>query len=165
MTTSRTQPYTVARVAVAPEPEIGGAAYDYADCFELRLQHADGHSAEAWMRAALEQAAPAVRRLIRLVHGRVAKFALSAEPDSILGWRTVSSTHDAFHIATAGPVLRAEIVARRSSPTTATVSTFLFYKRPRTRLLWMVIGPLHRRIAPYLLARAASHLTRVGEPA
>ena len=126
-------------------------------------QQPDSHSAEEWMRAALEQSAPAVRGIIRFVHSRVAGFELSTEPGSLLGWRTVSSTPDILHIATEGPVLRAEIVCRRGSPTTATVTTFLFYGRRRTRLLWLVIGPLHRRIAPYLLGRAASHLTRADQ--
>ena len=159
------KPYSVRRIPVPPELELRDSTYDYADTFELRLSQPDTHSAEEWVRAALEQSAPAVRGVIRFVHGRVAGFALSDEPDSILGWRTVSSTRDVLHIATSGPALRADIVARRASDTTATVSTFLFYKRPRTRLLWLVIGPLHRRVAPYLLLRAAAHLTRADQAA
>ncbi len=153
--------YRVAQVPVAPEPLVGGRTYDYADAFELRLAQPDSHTAEEWVRTALEQAAPAVRRLVRLVHARVAGFTLSAEPGSVLGWRTLSSTPEALHVATEGPALRAEIVARRSSDTTATLTTFLFYKRRRTGLLWVVIGPLHRRVAPYLLRRAAARLTAV----
>jgi hypothetical protein len=151
--------YAVTRVPVAPEPWVQDG-YDYADSYELRLAEPDTHTAEQWVRAALEQAAPGVRGLIRFVHGRVAKFALSTDPHSVLGWETVSSTADAFHIETRGPALRAEIVARRTSGTTASITTFLYYRRRSTRLLWLVVGPLHRRIAPYLLARAAAHLTR-----
>ena len=72
----------------------------------------------------------------------------------------MSSTRDAFHMQTRGPALRAEIVLRRGSDTTATVTTFLFHGRRSARLLWLVVGPLHRRIAPNLLARAADHVTR-----
>lgn len=153
--------YRVRRVAVAPEPLVDRAGLDYADAFELRLDAPDDHSAEQWMRAALEQSHPAVRRLIRLVHGRIARFSLSTDPDSLLGWRTLSSTPDALHVMTSGPMLRAEIVARRTSATTATVTTFLFYERRSTGVLWLVIGPLHRRVAPYLLRRAAARLTAV----
>lgn len=152
--------YSVSRVPVAPEPWVQ-LGHDYADSFELRLARPDTHTAEEWMRAALESAAPAVSALIRFVHTHVAGFALSSDPHSVLGWDTVSSTPDAFHVETHGPALRADIVARRTSDRTATVTTFLFYQRRRTALLWMVIGPLHRRIAPYLLARAASKLTRL----
>lgn len=150
--------YQVRRVPVASEPLVEGT-YDYADSFELRLEQSDTHTAEQWVRTALEQAAPGVRGLVRFVHGRVAKFGLDSSPHSVLGWRTVASTRDVFHLAAAGPVLRAEIVARRTSPVTATLTTFLFYERRRTRLLWLVVGPLHRRVAPYLLTRAASRLT------
>ena len=156
------EPYLVRRVPVAAEPLVDGRRCSYADAFEVRLDQPDGHTAEQWMRAALEQAAPAVRRVIRFVHGRVAGFGLSPEPDSLLGWHTLTSTRDVLHLATQGPGLRAEIVARRRSLTTATVSTFLFYEGRRAALLWRVIGPLHRRIAPYLLRRAAAHLTRTG---
>lgn len=156
---SEPRPYTVSRIPVAPEPWVQ-TGYDYADCFELRLAQPDGHTAEQWVRAALEQAAPSVRALVRFVHGRVAKFSLSTDPRNVLGWETVSMTPDAFHIETRGPALRADIVARRTCGTTATVTTFLFYERRSTRLLWLVIGPLHRRVAPYLLRRAAAHLTR-----
>jgi hypothetical protein len=152
--------YNVSRVAVAPEPRVQ-AGHDYADSFELRLAHPDVHTAEEWVRAALDGASPAVRSLIRFVHTRVARFALSTDPGSVFGWETVSATADAFHIETGGPALCAEIVARRTSDTTAAVTTFLFYKRRYTALLWLVIGPLHRRIVPYLLRRAAVRLTSV----
>ncbi len=149
--------YSVSRIEVPPEPWVQ-SGYNDADAFELRLTHPDDHTAEEWVRVALESAAPGVRGLIRFVHGRVARFSLSNEPRSVQGWETVSSTADAFHIKTRGPALRAEIVARRTSATTASITTFLFYRRRSTRLLWLLIGPLHRRIVPYLLARAAAHL-------
>jgi hypothetical protein len=151
--------YRVARIAVAPEPLLNGEQYDYADSFEVRLDHPDAHTAEEWARTCLEKSAPAVRGLVRFVHGRVARFALSSDPDSVLGWQTVSSTPEALHLRTEGPMLRAEIVARRRSDQTSGFSTFLFYKRPATRLLWIGVGPLHRAVAPYLLRRAAAALT------
>ena len=151
-------PYRVRRIPVAPEPQVTDAC-SYADSFELRVAHPDSHTAEQWVRAALGQAGPGVRSVIRFAHGRVARFALSTEPNSILGWRTVSSTPEALHIRTEGPLLRAEIVARRTTPTTMTLTTFLFYRRRRTRFIWLLMGPAHRRIAPSLLARAAKRLT------
>jgi hypothetical protein len=150
--------YTVGRIEVAPEPLVD-AGYDYADSFQARLARPDAHTAEQWARTCLEEAAPAVRRLVRFVHGRVARFELSADPSSVLGWQVLSSTPEALHLRTEGPMLRAEIVARRTSATTSGFSTYLFYKRPATRLLWIAIGPLHRTVAPYLLSRAAAALT------
>lgn len=147
------------RIEVPPEPLVP-STYDYADAFELRTDRPDQHTAEEWVRAGLEQSGTAVRALIRFVHGRVARFELHDGPSTILGWRLLLSEDDVLHMRTDGPMLRAEIVARRTSPTSAVLATFLFYKRRSTGLLWLVIGPLHRAIAPYLLRRAAARLTR-----
>ena len=154
------QPYRVRPVPVAPDPLIGGAAYDYADAFELRLDRPDAHTAEQWFRAGLAQGGPVLRGIVRFAHGRVLRLALSSDAASILGWRTLSSTADALHLCAEGPLLCAEIVARRRSETTATLTTFLAFRRRRTRLLWLLTGPVHRRVAPYLLGRAAARLTR-----
>src|SRR4051794_35730798 len=150
--------YRVERVAVRPEPLVS-QRYDYADAFELRLGNPDPHTAEQWLRTGLEGSGALVRGLIRFVHGRVARFALSREPGNVLGWHMISSAEDVVHLRTEGPLLRAEIVARRLAPSAVGFTTFLFYKHRATPFLWAVIGPLHRRIAPYLLARAASILT------
>ena len=153
--------FRVSRCQVTPEPLLDGARPDYADSFEIRLRDPDSHPAEQWARVSLEQAAPVVRRIIQFVHAHVARFQLGppADPDYVLGWQIVTSVPDVLHIETSGPLARAEIIARSVSPTRKTASTFLFYERPLTQFLWFAIGPLHRRIAPYLLARAATSLT------
>jgi hypothetical protein len=106
-----------------------------------------------------------VRALIRFVHAHVIRFELSAGPDAILGWRVALSEPDVLHLRTAGPLLRADIVARRTSPTTAALATFLQYEHAAAPVLWRVIGPLHRTIAPYLLRRAAASLTEASSTA
>ena len=127
--------------------------HDYADSFALLMSEPDDHTAEEWVRAGLEQ--PLLRRLIVLVHRHVLRFALGpADEQHILGWRIAVSEPDVVMLQTGGPLLRAVIVARRTSPTSAVASTFVFYERSGTRLLWLLVGPLHRRVAPYLLRRA-----------
>src|SRR5438874_3668064 len=120
------RPFRVSRCAVAPEPLVDGARHDYADTFEVRLDQPDTHTAEQWVRAALEQASPAVRSLIQFVHRRVAGFHLGPDSDAehILGWRIVASQPDALHIETSGPLLQAAIVVRSWSSTLKTFSTF-----------------------------------------
>jgi hypothetical protein len=147
------------RVPVGAEALVA-SSYDYADSFELVLDAPDVHAAEEWVRTGLEGSGAAVRGLIRFVHGRIARFDLTDSAGNVLGWRVLESADDVVHLRTEGPMLRAEIVARRSSPTVARFTTYLFYKHRRTPLLWAVIGPLHRRIAPLLLRRAAATLTR-----
>ena len=153
--------YRVSRREVAAEPLLGGAAYDYADAFEVRLDAPDTHPAELGVRTALEQSPAAVRGLIQFVHQHVVRFQLGPQHDAdhILGWRIVSTEPTVIHIEATGPLLRAAIVAHRTSPTTADVTTFLFYQRAITGLMWVAVGPLHRRIVPYLLTRAAATLT------
>ena len=154
---------TVGRIPPAAEPAATGEP-DYSDAYEVRLAQPDGHTAEEWVRAALDHS-PRVQQLIRFVHARVLRFEVSTEPGSLLGWRTLSSTPESFHITTGGPLLRAEIVARRRSATAATLTTSLFYRSRHAALLWAVVGPLHRRVAPYLLRRAAAHLIKAGAAA
>jgi hypothetical protein len=150
---------TVTRLPVAPEPLLDTNDFQYADSFELRFGRPDQHTAEQWLRTGLEQ--PMLRQLIVLVHRRVLRFDLGPRDDEhILGWRILTSQHDVVQLEADGPLMRAVIVARRTSPTSAVATTFVFYKRPITALLWRLVGPLHRRVAPYLLKRAAGTLLR-----
>ncbi len=66
---------------------------------------------------------------------------------------------DAFEIRTGeqdplSPLLgRGVLVGRRVDPMRAEFTTYLFYGRQApARVVWMMVGPLHRRVAPYLLA-------------
>jgi hypothetical protein len=154
--------FRVSRLEVDTEPLMNGATPDYADSFEVRLSRPDSHSAEEWSRTALEQSPEALRRLIRLVHEHVARFELapSSDPDRILGWRVAHTEAEVLMLEAAGSLLRAAIVARRRSPTSATLTTFLFFQRSVTHPMWWAIGPLHRWAVPYLLKRAATEFTR-----
>ena len=150
--------YRVVRVPVAPEPLVAEVP-DYADSFEVRLDQRDAHTAEEWVRAGVDDAPRWARAVIAFAHGRIARFERGpADRQHILGWRITVSSQDVLHIQTGGPLLRASIVARRITPTAARLTTSLFYEHRATRLLWAAIGPLHRRIAPLLLRRAAAAL-------
>jgi hypothetical protein len=69
-----------------------------------------------------------------------------------------------LQLEAAGPVARGVIVARRDSPTRATLTTFLFYRHPAARLMWPFIRPVHQRVAAYLLHRAAATFTSTPVP-
>jgi hypothetical protein len=147
------------RAVPAEEPLIGTDRYDYADTFEVRMPEPDARSAEEVARAALEQAPRAVRWIIHSVHRYVVRFRLgpSSSRTHVIGWKIVSSQPEAIVLETASPLVRAVIVARRTDPTVAVATTYLFFARPTAaRIVWAVVGPLHRRIAPYLLERAAA---------
>jgi hypothetical protein len=157
--------FQVSSCPVAAEPAMRGGTYDYADSFDVRLEKADHHSPEQWVRTSLEESGQVIRGLIRIVHGRVLRFELGpTDAAHVLGWRIVTAGPDAVHIAAHGRLMHADIMARRTSPTRLTVTTFLVYERPAARVVWVAVGPLHRRIAPYLMGRAAKALS-VGERA
>jgi hypothetical protein len=155
------QPFRVDQIAVAPEPLLDSSVHDEADSFEVRLDQPDIHSAEEWVRTALEDAPAGLRLLIRRVHRDVIRFRLGPQSDAdhILGWQIVTSSPDVLQLEAAGPVARGVIVARRQSSTRATLTTFVFYRNSSARLMWPFIRPVHQRVARYLLHRAAATFT------
>jgi hypothetical protein len=131
---------------------------DYSDCFQVETTGPDDRTAEEWARAALEGMPAALRALVLFAHRRVLRFGLGPldAADHVLGWRVVSSEHDAVRLEAEGPLIRAVLVGRRTSPTVMVLRTFVHFRRGSlSRATWFVVGPVHRRVAPYLLARAA----------
>jgi hypothetical protein len=149
------------RVPVAAEdPLIGGDRYDYADAFEIRLPEPDARSAEQFVWCALEQASWLVRWTVPVVHRHVLRLRLAppSSPDHLFGWKVLTRQPDVIHLEAVSPVLgRGVLVFRRVEPTSASMTTYLFYRRPTpARVVWTIVGPLHRRVAPYLLEHAAA---------
>jgi hypothetical protein len=149
------------RVPVAiDEPLLGSDRYDYADAFEIRLLESDARSSEQFARSALEQAPWAARWTIRIAHRHLLRLRLGPDPspNHIIGWQIVASESDLIHLEALSPLLgRGVLLGRRLAPTRARITTYLFYKRPApARALWAIAGPVHRKVAPYLLQRAAA---------
>lgn len=140
------------------EPVPDGGRFDYADAFEIRLPFPDGRTAEEWARSGLEHAPAAVRRLVVWVHRHVLGFPLDPRPSpgTVLGWHIRSCQPDVIVLDAESRLLRGILVGRRGDATRMELTTFLFYRRRRlARLIWTVVGPLHRAVAPLLLTRAA----------
>jgi hypothetical protein len=140
------------------EPLIGAAAYDYADSFEIRVPESDERSMEEFVRGAIEDAPRSVRELVWLVHRHVLRFRLGPRSSAshVLGWRIKTSERDVFRLeATSTLFGRGIILGRRPDPTRVVVTTYVFRSRPTIgRAIWTLVGPLHRRVAPYLMERA-----------
>jgi hypothetical protein len=151
----------IRRIDPIDEPALGDARWDYADTFEVLLDHPDDHAAERWLRAALEHTDEPVRRLIRLVHRNVVRFDLDRnDADGFIGWHQVVSEHDVAAFEADGSLLRAVLVARRHTPTRCTGSTYLFFHKPTAaRLMWLFVRPVHLLVERRLLAGAARALT------
>jgi len=136
-------------------------APDYADAFELPTTEPDVRPVEQWMRAGLEGAPAAVRTLIVLVHRHVLRLNLGRPHDRgrVLGWRIAAAGDDVVRLEASGTLADAVIIGRRIDAPGIRLTTALSYRKPAVaRVVWAVIGPLHRRIAPLLLELAARQL-------
>jgi hypothetical protein len=135
-----------------------GNASDYADAFEVRTDVPDARSAEEWARTALERAPAIVRLVVLVVHRGVLRFRLGPmhAADHVLGWRIRRSEPDTIELTADGPLMSGLIIGRRTGPTAARLDTFLTFHASSAAMVWALVGPLHRRIAPVLLKRAAA---------
>jgi hypothetical protein len=157
------------RVPVAAEePLIGSDRYDYSDAFEIRVREPDPRSAEQFVRCALEQAPWLVRSAVLTVQRNLLGLRLGPRPspDHVLGWKILTSEPEVIHLEAVSPLLRGVLVGRRVDPTCVVITTYVFYTRPApARVVWKIAGPLHRRIAAYLLEHAAAAVDRAESPA
>jgi hypothetical protein len=147
----------VRRRAVAPEPLIGDAGYDYADAFEVDLPPWNRSSPEQSFKASIGGLPSAWRWLVPIVHRHVLLFRLgpAASRDHIMGWGVLLSEPGVIHLQAVGPLLRGVIVGRREAAS-LTFTTFVFYtRRLPARAVWAAVSPLHRAVVPNLLERAA----------
>lgn len=152
--------FTVQRIAPSPDASLVGHILDYVDSFALDLTSPDDRSPERWARTALGQAPAVIRAVIRFAQGRVLRLRLrpATDAEAILGWSVAASDHNTLHLRATGPLIDADIVVQRASDLRLTTTTSLVYKQRPAPWLWKLVGPLHRRIAPYLVGRAATSL-------
>lgn len=131
---------------------------DYADLFTIDGPESGTRSARQLAERALEHAAWPVRSAIWFAHRHLLRFRLGprSSPDHVLGWTVVADEPDMIELEAESTLLRAVVVMRRVEATW-TFTTQLFYaRRAQAPALWTVVGPLHRRIAPYLLKGAVA---------
>jgi hypothetical protein len=132
------------------DPIASRLPHDYADAFELRLPEPDPYLPETWVRAGLE-ATPGVVNWIVGMLGLGGAPELSA--DHVSSFRIVESDPDVVHLEADVPLMHVVMVGRRVEPTRRMLTTVLRYRRPvMARLLWAVVGPVHRRTARGIIA-------------
>ena len=131
----------VRRVGVT-DPIAAARRYDYADAFEVRLPEPDPYSPETWVRAGLE----ATPRVVDWIVGLLGFREAPASSDHVSGFRIVKSDPEVVHLEASLPLMHVVMVGRRVEPTRRMLTTVLRYERPvLTRLVWTVVGPVHRR--------------------
>ena len=139
------------------------AGYDYADAFEAPLRPADTRSAEELYLAGLEAMPAWLGVVVLAAHRHILRLQLAppSAPNHLLGWEVLAADHDSITLKAAGPLIRGVLIARRATPSTAVLETFVSYRRPvLARLVWAAVGPMHRKVGPYLLRLATESACR-----
>ncbi len=137
------------RVPVTERYPVPPYAADYADAFAVDA--ALPGPLEDVVRTALD------RRLVGFVHRRLLRFQLAPRhsPEHVHGWRIVTGGPDVAVLRALSPWMSGHLVLRRADGEIV-LTTFLRWARPGLpRLVWALVGPVHRRVTPHLLARAA----------
>lgn len=142
--------WTLKRVAASAERA------DYADVFEVPLPQGDSRSAEQLFRDAVGPGAGG--GVVPWIHRHVLRFRLGpyASPEHIIGWTIARSDHDELVLTARGPLMHGVLTLRRQDDRRARLTTRVHYcHKTAARTVWAVVGPLHRAVAPRLMARAA----------
>ena len=146
--------WTLKRIARAAERS--GA--DYTDVFEVPLPPGDSRTAEQTFRDAVGHRPGPSGGLVSWIHRHVLGFRLgpNSSPDHIIGWTIVRSDPDELVLSARGPLMQGELTLRRRYDRRASLTTRVHYCHKFTaRTVWAVVGPVHRAVAPRLMARAA----------
>jgi hypothetical protein len=134
------------------------ASPDYVDVFTVTAPGAGDSSAEAWVRAAVEDTAGLGGQIVwRVFCG----LRLDARPsrEHIGGWTIAERTQRWIRLAAASWFMTVHLVAEIEKDR-VTVGTFIRYDQPAGRLLWPPLAAVHRRLMPGLLRGTAARMRR-----
>ena len=132
-------PDRVRRVSVT-DPIAAARRHDYADAFELRLEGPDRCSPEEWVRAGVDATPAWIKRI-------------AGHPDGLGPARVVESDGEVVVLEDSDRLMDTVIIGRNVEPQRRVLTTVLRYRRPLlARAVWAVVGILHRRTAPHVVA-------------
>ncbi len=150
------------RVDVAAGVATDGGAADYASAFAVSVPDAGARSAEQWARSVFEGAPVVLRWFLILGWKVVLRLRLGPRnsPDHVLGWRIAANTPQTATRQTTTLQAASSLVTAHKvlvvDDGRVTVTTMVRYERPLARLVWSAIAPVHHRLEPLLLTRAAN---------
>src|SRR3954453_20169317 len=108
----------------------------------------------AWARVIVDSAPASLLLFIRLAQKHLLGLELArADLGHPLGWTVLREDEDAVVLAAEGPGGEARIVGT-TPPGEVAVSTHARFDSRRSRALWRLLAPIHRRIVCYLLDNA-----------
>jgi hypothetical protein len=145
-------------VRIQPSAPQLDADADYADAFEILIGEDDSRTAEQAFRDGLGAEPGAGGRLVLWIHRHVLRFRLGpfTSSDHVIGWKIVYSDPDQFVLSADGSLMRGQLAMSRQADRHAVLTTQLFYRHhAAARIVWAVVGPMHRAIAPRLIEHSA----------
>ena len=148
----------IAARALAGRTQISDDAADYVDVFEVPMQPTDSRTAEQALRDALGRTPGAGGAAVLWIHRHILGFHLGpfSSPEHVIGWSITRLDADEIVLAANGPLMHGELDMRLQDGRRAVLTTRLHYRHKFTgRMVWTVVGPLHRIIAPQLMKRTA----------
>jgi hypothetical protein len=151
----------IAAAALAERAQTGETASDYTDVFEAPIVDGDVRSAEQMLRDAV--GGEAGGGIVLWIHRHVLRFRLGpySSPYHVIGWPIAHADRDEIVLTTSGPLMRGELTLRRRDGRRVTLTTRVHYgPRIAARMVWAMVGPLHRVVAPRLSERAARYRPR-----
>jgi hypothetical protein len=157
MVDSTATPRRVRQVALPPAARTLSTLshIDYEDAFLVETGPSQHRTGEQWARAILEDAPIVIRRQLRWGWFALGlKLGGTRSDRSVLGWEVVRSTPDFALLGASSRLgMPAELLFERQQHTLL-VATFVEQQNPIARAMWAAVAPRHRRVVPYLLARA-----------
>jgi Protein of unknown function (DUF2867) len=76
-------------------------------------------------------------------------------PDHVLGWRIVTAAPDLVTLSVQSALLGTAHIVLQVESSQVILASFVRYEKRRGRRIWSAVQPVHHRIVPYLLERAA----------
>ncbi|MGA8544080.1 MAG: hypothetical protein WB785_02325 [Mycobacterium sp.] len=134
------------------------ATSDYVDSFAVPISDGDMRTAEQAFRDGLGREPGIGGNAVLWIHSHLLRFRLGpyASPEHAIGWTIIRSDHDEIVLQADGPLMRGQLTLRREDGSRAVLTTRVRYHRKiAARAVWLVIGPLHRLLAPQLMQRSA----------
>ncbi len=129
---------------------------DYESAFSVPADPADGRSAEQWARAMYESP-PTVERLFVWYGWKALTAKLGPYPSDhhVLGYRIEANERGYICFSVEWALGLACDLVLYTAPSVAALASFVEFKRPAARVVWPTVVPMHERIVPRWLSRAA----------
>lgn len=129
----------------------------YSAAWEVAIAEDDERSAQQWAEATFEEAPQPLRAFI--VAGWIAGLGLHLgprpSPDHILGWKIVTAAPELVVLGVRSALLGTARLVVAVDSSRVVLTSLVRYEKRGARPIWSTIQPVHHRVIPYLLRRAA----------